>query len=150
MKVNVRALVATAGLALGFGVLVAGQAPQNPDTYTAEQATAGRTAYDRSCASCHLDSLQGSAEAPPLAGVDFMRVWGRRATRELLEVIKTSMPFGDPGSLRDETYKEIVAFLLQANEVAPGSQPFTGAGETRIGELPRSSDPGKEPAAPPR
>jgi hypothetical protein len=40
MNVNVRALAATAWLALGCAALVAAQAPENPGTYTAEQATA--------------------------------------------------------------------------------------------------------------
>ncbi len=36
--------------------------------YTAAQAEAGRAVYTRECATCHQANLQGSFEAPPLAG----------------------------------------------------------------------------------
>jgi alcohol dehydrogenase (cytochrome c) len=145
--------IALAGM-VGFAVAVtAGQAPQPAGPYTAAQAQAGRTAYDRSCATCHLDTLQGSFEAPPLAGTNFMTVWGARTTRDLFDVMRASMPPGAAGSLGDDTYVNIVAFLLQANGIAPGAQPLTAQAETGIGALqqarPAAAGGAQLPPAPP-
>jgi alcohol dehydrogenase (cytochrome c) len=130
------------GFLIAVGItLIAAQAQQGVGPYTVAQAAEGRAAYDRSCATCHLDSLQGSFEAPPLAGPNFMNIWGARSARVLLDVTQASMPFGAPRSLSDDTYASIVAFLLEANGVAPGTQPFTDAVEARIGDLPRGAAP---------
>src|SRR5262245_29083549 len=108
------------------GVL-SGQSPARTASYTTEQAQAGRAAYERSCASCHLPTLLGSFEAPPLVGETFMNVWRTRTTGDLLNVMKTSMPPGSEGSLGDAAYTSIIAYLLESNGVAPGTQPLSGA-----------------------
>ena len=48
--------------------------------FTADQAAAGRQAYQQSCAACHLATLAGQGEAPQLAGPAFIKVWGTRST----------------------------------------------------------------------
>ena len=61
-----------------LGVLVtvlAAQQPAAAPVFNAAQAAAGRTAYDASCASCHVADLGGRNEAPQLAGSDFMDGW---------------------------------------------------------------------------
>ena len=70
---------------------MAGQQAPTP-IYTAEQANAGRTVYQTSCASCHLPDLAGRNEAPPLAGANFMNTWRNRTTRDLFEFIQATMP----------------------------------------------------------
>jgi len=57
---------------------------QTPPPYTAAQAADGLAAYLTNCASCHLPDLSGRNEAPPLAGANFMNVWGSRTTSELI------------------------------------------------------------------
>jgi mono/diheme cytochrome c family protein len=105
---------------LAVAVVAAGQAPQGALSFTAAQATAGRDAYSRSCASCHLDSLRGSFEAPALIGDDFVNMWGGRTTRDLLTMMRTSMPPATPGSLGDDAYLGIIAYILSSNGAAPG------------------------------
>lgn len=78
----------------------AGQQPAKPDSYTAEQFSAGRAAYLSNCAACHMPDLKGSNEALPLAGQGFMSVWRSRTTRDLFDRISTSMPPGKAGSDR--------------------------------------------------
>ena len=39
--------------------------------YTPEEAEAGEAIYEQSCSTCHLPNLQGSFEAPQLAGPNF-------------------------------------------------------------------------------
>src|SRR5882672_11690519 len=56
--------------ALGASGLLA--APSVWDgVYTEEQASRGRTVYDKECAGCHLDTLQGDGLAPGLVADSF-------------------------------------------------------------------------------
>ncbi len=92
--------------------------------YTLEQAVAGRAAYDRACAECHLGTMEGSFEAPELAGPNFVRYWGGRSVGELIEVA-TTMPPDAEGSLGEAVYASIVAYILSRNGLAPGATDLT-------------------------
>jgi len=120
------------GVAALVVIGVRGQQPSVPaGPFTAEQAAAGRAAYQAHCASCHLSSLAGRNEALPLAGANFMNTWGARSTRELLAHIRT-MPPGSAGSLGQQTYLEIAAFILETNGAVAGSQTLTSATDIAI------------------
>jgi len=122
-----------------------GQQPA-PGPYTAAQAAAGRATYQERCASCHLDDLGGRFEAPQLAGSDFMNQWGDRTAGELISFMKLTMPPANPGSLDDQSYAGIAAFLLDANGARAGNQPLTAASNIAI----RSVATGRAPAASPQ
>jgi PQQ-dependent dehydrogenase (s-GDH family) len=108
------------------GPVVAGAAPQ----YTAAQAAAGKTAFDADCAVCHGNTLTNGTMAPPLAGESFHAMWAGRSVRDLFDAAKT-MPPANPGSLPDQTYANIVAYILQVNGYAAGETAFTtGDGTT--------------------
>jgi mono/diheme cytochrome c family protein len=101
-----------------------------PPQYTAVQAAAGKPAFDAECAVCHGNTLRNGTMAPPLAGEAFQAEWAGRSVRALFDSVKT-MPPANPGSLSDETYARIVAYILQVNEYAPGATAFTtGDGTT--------------------
>ena len=113
--------------------------------YTAAQAEAGRTAYARECAVCHQENLQGSFEAPPLAGASFLRFWGDLTARDLFDRIRLSMPPERPGALGEKAYVDIVAYLLQANGAAPGDTALDASTAVAIasvagGEAPAEAD----------
>jgi alcohol dehydrogenase (cytochrome c) len=112
--------------------LVATQQPA-PSVFTADQAAAGRAAYQANCASCHLPDLAGRNEAPQLAGANFMNTWRTRTTRDLFDYSGT-MPPNAP-SLDAAQYAAITAFVLQANGAAAGSQAFTPATAVPIGSI---------------
>ena len=57
----------------------------------------------------------------PRAGVGFMSVWEARTTSDLFDYIKAGMPPGGGGSLSDEDYLGIVAYILQVNGRAHGT-----------------------------
>jgi hypothetical protein len=68
--------------------------------------------------------------APPLAGEAFQAAWAGRSVRALFDAAK-AMPPANPGSLSDETYARIVAYVLQVNGYAAGETAFTtGDGTT--------------------
>ncbi|MGH8518259.1 MAG: c-type cytochrome, partial [Panacagrimonas sp.] len=92
--VPVACLALTFVAALGVAVIRGQQAAPAP-VFTAAQAAAGRTAYDASCASCHLPDLSGRNEAPQLAGANFVTTWGSRTVRDLVSYIQAGMPPGN-------------------------------------------------------
>src|SRR6266542_2930182 len=125
VTVVTRHLSLAVALAIGFlGIAgVSGQQPAGTGPYTTAQAAAGRAVYQAECSSCHSSDLRGNNEAPPLAGTDFMNTWRNRTTAELLSHTQT-MPPGR-NNLDLDRYLSLVAFILQSNGAAGGSQPFT-------------------------
>ena len=126
----------TLAFALGFagGVLIAGPPLARPDLesiFTIEQATSGKAAYAKNCASCHLPDLSGSNEIPALAGQPFKDTWGPRTTKELFDYMSAAMPYGGP-SLSSDTYASILAYILQFNGAAPGARPLSASTVIRI------------------
>ena len=123
-----------------FFIITAQQPAAGP--YTAAQAASGRATYQERCASCHLEDLGGRFEAPQLAGSDFMNQWGDRTAAELISFMKLTMPPANPGSLDEQAYVSIAAFLLDANGAPAGVQPLTAATSVAI----RSVATGQVPA----
>ena len=120
---------------LGAGLLLAWagsvRAQDGPD-YAPEQADAGRTAYESACAACHTSTLQGSFEAPELAGPNFLNRWGGRPVSELIDYVRATMP---PDGTRpsEAGYVSIIAYILQRNGVAAGERPLLAASGAAIG-----------------
>ena len=124
------AVSATLGvMAVSGAVLFARQTPES--VFTAEQATAGRAAYAKHCASCHMPDLSGNTEIPPLAGAVFIDTWGSRSTKNLFDYSAEAMPYGAP-SLSPENYTAITAYILQANGGVAGSSALTGSTDVPI------------------
>ena len=120
---------------LGAGLLLAwagsARAQDGPD-YAPEQADAGRTAYESACAACHTSTLQGSFEAPELAGPNFLNRWGGRPVSELIDYVRATMP---PDGTRpsEAGYVSIIAYILQRNGVAAGERPLLAAAAAPVG-----------------
>ena len=89
-------------------------------TFTAEQATRGKTAYDANCVSCHGPDLISANYGPPLAGPYFDGKWRGQTVGALYSHTHDRMPPSRPASLADETYADLVAYMLQVNDIAPG------------------------------
>jgi mono/diheme cytochrome c family protein len=130
-----RALAITATLGVvgvSGAVLLARQAPE--PVFTVDQATAGRAAYEKHCASCHMPDLSGNTEIPPLAGAVFIDTWGSRSTKDLFDYSSEAMPYGAP-SLSLESYTAITAYILQANGGIAGPSALTGSTAVPIGSV---------------
>ena len=87
--------------------------------YSETQAARGQSAYTSHCASCHLDDLSGYQNI--LRGDRFLNEYREANLYRLFDKIKTTMPRGSAGSLSDETYVDIVSYVLKANEFPAGS-----------------------------
>jgi mono/diheme cytochrome c family protein len=110
--------------------------------FTQQQADAGRAAYVKHCASCHIADLSGNNEIPPLAGAIFMGTWSNRTTKDLRDYMSAAMPYGGP-SLDAETYTLITAFVLAYNGAAAGADALMPSTAVRIGGLPCAAVSGK-------
>ena len=90
--------------------------------YTEEQAGRGQALYTRTCASCHAADLRGGSTAPSLVEESFSFQWDDATVGELFERIRTLMPSDRPNSLSAQSYRDIVAFLLQSNKFPSGEK----------------------------
>lgn len=85
--------------------------------YTEAQAARGMVAYGQRCAGCHALATEGKA---PLVGEPFWKSFAQKTVGDLFEFVRAYMPNGNPGSLDDATYRDIVALLLKSNGFPPG------------------------------
>ena len=148
-----RALVFGVGLAALCAVNAMAQTELATGPFTAAQSEAGRKAYMTHCAACHQANLSGQGDALALAGRPFMAGWSNRTSQDLYKLIHASMPKGAPGSLEDETYANLTAFILHANGAKPGPTPFLRTPPLRVdlianGIAPGDLDLGVAPAKP--
>jgi mono/diheme cytochrome c family protein len=81
--------------------------------YSGDQASAGKQVYDSTCAHCHPS---GQFE-----GATFSNTWKNRRLYDLYSLISNTMPQDRPGSLTDTQYVNVIAYLLQRNQVPSGA-----------------------------
>ncbi len=87
--------------------------------YTGEQAARGKTVFAQSCSSCHGTDMMGRDQAPALVGGIFAQHWIGQNVKELIERVSATMPLTMPGSLEPNAYLDVIAYLLQSNELPP-------------------------------
>ncbi len=84
--------------------------------YTAEQAARGDTTFHAVCASCHATSQ--------FTGPKFLTAWEGGTAYQLFDLIRSQMPYDNPGSLSLEQYTNVTAYLFQLNGFPAGSHPL--------------------------
>ena len=94
----------------------------SPALYTAAQASAGGAVFAQQCATCHGAQLEGVA-GPALKGNPFHQMAAAQSlnAQSLLTVVSQSMPQDNPGSLTQDQYAAVVAFILQQNGYPAGT-----------------------------
>ena len=120
-------------------------------TFTANQVSEGKVSYTRHCASCHGDDLAGIHLAPSLTGGRFDRNWRGKSVGALAFHLRRMpmKPAGTPGSLDDQTYTNILAYILSANGFKASDQPLTNdAGQLAKLFIPRLEGVEDDPDAP--
>jgi len=80
--------------------------------FTAAQATHGRDVYANACARCHMTTQH--------SGATFASTWNNRRVFDLYDILYNTMPLDDPGSLTDQEYVDVVAYILQLNGHSAG------------------------------
>jgi mono/diheme cytochrome c family protein len=89
--------------------------------YTSAQSTVGRKNFNQSCSSCHGSDLQGQA-GPALAGPAFAKSlqFSKMSASQLYGFISKQMPADDPGSLSEDQYLRVLAYILSKNGYPSG------------------------------
>jgi mono/diheme cytochrome c family protein len=116
---------------LGSAALLAGASvrasqaetePSGAALFTSAQAAAGGKTYAASCSKCHGANLEG-VSAPALRGAGS----GLAGTSvgDAFTFISTQMPAGNPGSLSNTEYANVVAYILSRNGHAAGPTSLT-------------------------
>jgi len=98
--------------------------------FTKSQADAGKDVFQKVCALCHGNRLQGGV-GPALAGKQFLSVsqFQEVTAAYFYHFMSTHMPLTDPGSLTKTQYLDIMAYFLEINGYAAGSHPLTANDE---------------------
>lgn len=100
----------------------------NDGVYTEEQANRGKAAYATPCGWCHGRRLNGAPDdpdmqsTPPLARAKFIRKWQGRTLAVLFVYVRETMPTSNPGSLTDQEYIDIVAYMLATSGMPAGER----------------------------
>ncbi len=96
--------------------------PATTGFYTVAQAQRGLRVFRNLCSECHFTN--------EFRGDEFEHEWRRKTVWDLyLSMIRT-MPENDPGGLRDQTYADVIAYILQVNEYASGNSELVADRET--------------------
>jgi mono/diheme cytochrome c family protein len=143
IQMKTAVVVAYVFFVLGFPVAYAqpaGKTSTASGVFTAAQAKNGEQAFQAKCASCHGPDLHSTdPEAPDLTEGAFRFGWQGKTLANRFEQIRSTMPYGNSGSLDDQTYVDIVAYILSFNGIPAGNQklePNVPALEKIIVEVP--------------
>jgi mono/diheme cytochrome c family protein len=82
--------------------------------YTAAQADRGQAVFEAQCASCHSPA--------DYTGDEFLKKWDGQPLYALYDVVKTTMPMDNPGTLKPEQYADVVSYLLKLNKFPAGEE----------------------------
>ena len=80
--------------------------------YSPVQADRGSDVYAGYCKSCH--------SALTHTGPTFWATWNGRALSDLYSYMKETMPKNDPGSLSEQEYADVLAYVLKMNRLLAG------------------------------
>jgi len=92
--------------------------------YSDAQAERGAASYNAACGGCHRPDLSG-ATGPALKEDRFARIFAGKDLNALYTKIATTMPRNAGGSLGDNVYLDIVAYILRENGFLPGAAELT-------------------------
>lgn len=93
--------------------------------FTDSQAMHGDSVYHRGCATCHGDTLSGTADGTPLAGHDFLANWDGLTLGDLYDKILTTMPPDKPKTVAPQDVADVMAFVLARNHFPSGTTMLT-------------------------
>src|SRR5690606_10264004 len=90
-----------------------------------EQSASGEEHYLQHCVRCHGVTLEGViGQTPPLTGPQFRSRWRYLTLNRLFQYTRSMMPLDAPASLQDETYVQILAYMLDVNGFPSGDDPL--------------------------
>lgn len=86
--------------------------------YTAEQAAGGKEVFVAQCTGCHTSASH--------TGPAFAQKWMGRPLSELFGYVAERMPKATPGSLSEDEYVLVIAYVLKINGMPAGKTELSG------------------------
>lgn len=124
---------ALSGLILLSGTAFAQDEPLA--TFTEAQVERGLIEYRASCMDCHGPNLDdGEFGGPPLKGMSFRGKFFDQPVDTLFYFTQSTMPQDRPGRLSEQTYADLIAYILSHNGMVPGDVELPADPEA-LGEL---------------
>jgi mono/diheme cytochrome c family protein len=111
----IRFTFVTAGALAVTAIVTTAQTPTrttNGGVYTAAQAERGKKTFGEKCTTCH--------EPGRFSGDTFHESWDGKVLKEIWDIASGTMPEDNPGSLKQEEYADIIAYILALNEYPAG------------------------------
>lgn len=86
----------------------------DPGLYTGAQAERGEAAFQAHCSACHFpNQFRGEA---------FTVQWEGRTAFDLVDQLRATMPYDNPGGLPAREYVDVAAYLLRLNRYPEGGK----------------------------
>jgi alcohol dehydrogenase (cytochrome c) len=92
--------------------------------YTSSQARFGETVYTQKCSVCHGANLQGES-GPALTGPTFSQAYRAGTAAQLYDFISRQMPQDAPGTLSQQQYLAVTAYILSKSGLPAGDAPMS-------------------------
>ena len=105
--------------------------------YSLDQAARGRDSFAEICGECHSRG--------EFRGDDFEYTWRRQTVWDFFRQLVRTMPEDMPGFLPNETYVDIIAYVLQINQYASGDADLV-ASEAAMDTIPLGPEAKKQPS----
>ncbi len=86
-----------------------GEAPEGGAVATAGDPAKGASVFADACSTCHGDSGEGNKQTPAVVGPGSLQKFAD--DKALFDYLKEKMPKDDPGSLSDEEYRNVIAWM---------------------------------------
>jgi mono/diheme cytochrome c family protein len=104
--------------------------------FTVEQAQRGKALYQKQCAMCHGNALEGIGKNAPLTGNVFLDKWTDQTLADLFMKTNATMPASSPGTMTPAETSQVLAYILNMNKFQSGKNPLPtdpdGLGAIRI------------------
>jgi len=115
------------GLFAGAATAAAAQAAavpaERPVSYASDQADRGEDRYQKDCEECHGDDLKGGLNGgAPLRGLAFeQKYFDGLPASVMFAFMSSTMPPNSPGRFSENTYADLMAYILKRNGVQAGA-----------------------------
>lgn len=123
MKPGIRLALVALGVALSAAAM-ADPRTTNDGVYTEEQAETGEALYEANCLTCHDKKYFRPV----------FKAWNGQPLGLLFDLMAASMPQNNPGSLPDEEYVAILAYVLSQSRYPAGDTELTN-GDRELDEI---------------
>lgn len=110
------AMAAAAGGVAPRAMAAQGATSTRQGVYTADQAVKGRQVFNGNCLGCHTTATH--------MGPAFENKWFGRPLFDLYDYVSQMMPKAAPGSLTEDEYSWVVAYILRLNGMPAGRAPL--------------------------